>query len=112
MFKKSISIIIISGLLFLLSGCPGPDESECTCISGCEEVVSLSAPFEQNGIGTYCWFFDNADFVNSWNMNTLEINGEDFTNEWVETSRLPAEVDGGYYIYYDAEYLWSHAEVE
>jgi hypothetical protein len=45
-------------------------------------------------------------------METLKINGVDFTNRWASASSLPSTVDGGYYIYYRGNYDWSHFEAK
>lgn len=72
--------------------------------------VTTSLPFSQNGAGEYCWFTaDGINYVNSWNMAVVEINGVDYTNTW--SNSMPATVDGGYYIYYQGNYGWSHLEV-
>jgi endo-1,4-beta-xylanase len=77
---------------------------------GCDNPVAISAPFTQNGSGQFCWFTtDEPNYVNSWNLALLEINGADFTNTWANS--FPARIDGGYYIYYDGPYGWSHFEM-
>lgn len=77
--------------------------------SGCENPVTVALPFSQNGIGEYCWFtIDGINYVNSWNMAVVEINGVDYTNTW--SNSMPPTIDGGYYIYYQGNYSWSHFE--
>ena len=76
---------------------------------GCDNPVTITLPYSQNGEGEYCWFTtDDIAYVNSWNMATVEINNVDFTNNWA--SNMPDKIDGGYYIYYDGLYAWSHFE--
>lgn len=76
----------------------------------CEDPVSISPPFSQDGAGRYCWVTSGTiDNVNSWGMNILEINGVDYANGF--SNAMPARIDGNYYIYYDASYSWSHMEM-
>jgi hypothetical protein len=83
----------------------------CTCDSGCSSVQNITTDFTQNGSGTYCFFIPCVgSYINSWNLTTLEVNGQDFTNSWVSASSLPATIDGGYYIYYVGNYGWAHFE--
>lgn len=72
--------------------------------------TTISLPYSQNGLGEYCLFTtDGISYVNSWNMAVVEINGVDFTNTW--SNSMPPTVDGGYYIYYQGAYDWSHLEI-
>lgn len=75
----------------------------------CKSPEEISLPFSIDGSGTYCYFTtDEIAYVNSWNMDLLEINGEDYTNIWSDS--MPAKQDGGYYIYYEGSYAWSSFE--
>lgn len=75
----------------------------------CSNPVTIALPYSQNGAGEYCWFTsDGISYVNSWNMTLVEINGVDFTNTW--SDNMPPAIDGGYYIYYEGEFGWSHFE--
>jgi DUF1680 family protein len=75
----------------------------------CDHPEFKFVPMAQDGTGEYCWFTtDNIGYVNSWNMNTVRINGVDYTNIWSNT--MPDKQDGGYYIYYSGSYSWSHFE--
>lgn len=76
----------------------------------CENPVTISVPYSQDGAGDYCWVTaDDIAYVNSWNMATVEVNGMDFTNTW--SGDLPAKIDGNYYIHYLGLYSWSHLEI-
>ncbi|MGD8834863.1 MAG: hypothetical protein PVJ19_07985 [Desulfobacteraceae bacterium] len=35
-------------------------------------------------------------YINSWNMQRVEINGVDYTNTW--SNRMPDLIDGNYYL--------------
>ncbi len=76
----------------------------------CDSPVSIAVPFAQDGSGEYCWVTsDDIDYVNSWNMAVVEINGVDYTNTW--SNNMPAKQNGNYYIYYKGLYSWSHFEM-
>ncbi len=76
----------------------------------CESPILIDIPFVQNGAGKYCWFISQEpSYVNSWNLDLLEINGVDYTNTWSNT--FPATIDGGFYIRYTGNYDWSHFEI-
>jgi|GEM_PF-549164 len=75
----------------------------------CNNPVSATVPFSQNGIGEFCWVTSgDISFINSWNMQLLEINGVDFTNKWANS--FPARINGNYYIHYVSNVGWSHFE--
>lgn len=86
-------------------GTPVPPGGECT--SG----DPISPDFVQNGVGEYCWEADTlGSFINSWNLDVLEVNGVDFTNQWAGASSLPAKINGKYYVYYLCSVGWGHFE--
>jgi hypothetical protein len=80
--------------------------------STCSPVnATISAPFTRDGSGTFCWQTNNlGTFINSWNLTTLTINGVNYTNQYVFTSNLPAQINGYWYVYYVGSYPWSHFE--
>jgi endo-1,4-beta-D-glucanase Y len=78
----------------------------------CSNPTSVSVPFTKDGAGEYCWTLGTTpSYINSWNLEELTINGEDFTNRWAAGSALPGKVNGLYYIHYRGNYGWSHCEV-
>ncbi len=80
-----------------------------TTVGPCENPLSISIPFTQNGVGEFCFVTaTEMAYVNSWNMERVEINGVDFTNIW--SNNLPAAIDGQWFIYYKGNYDWSHFE--
>jgi hypothetical protein len=85
----------------------------CTCPSGCDTVVTVSAPFTSNGSANTCYFFDGSagSYVNSWNMTEVNLNGTDITNRWIGSFGYPSQVDGGYYLYINGAFPWSHVDV-
>jgi len=77
--------------------------------NSCDEPVSISIPFEQDGSGDFCWVTtEDIGFVNSWALTSLIINGEDFTNMW--SNNLPPKIDGEYTIEYSGNVAWAHFE--
>lgn len=77
----------------------------------CDNPTEVSLPFSQDGAGEFCFFVTGSiNYVNSWNMDAVEINSEDYTNTWSDD--MPELMDGGYYIYYNAPYDWSHFEAD
>jgi len=104
-------IVLFAVLILAVAYIPAIAQAGCTCDSGCGSVTNISTDFSKDGSGTFCWFIPCiGSYINSWNLATLEINGQDFTNTWASASSLPATIDGGYYIYYVGNYAWSHFE--
>jgi hypothetical protein len=69
----------------------------------------ITAPYSKDGIGEFYWkTTDIANYINSWNLDLLEINGVDFTNVWKTSADLPSMQDGYYYIHYKGLFNWSH----
>jgi hypothetical protein len=91
---------------------PGPTPTPTPPPSGgatCSNPTTVSMPITRDGAATLCLFTTgNIAFVNSWNTQTVEINGVNFTNRW--SNSLPARVNGGYYIRYVANVAWAHFE--
>ena len=91
---------------------PEPPEPEPEPEPPSGDYQSISTPFTYDGAGEFYWVTDNIDnFINSWNLALLEINGVDYTNTFVSASNLPAKIDGYYYIHYVGNYGWSHIEI-
>jgi rhamnogalacturonan endolyase len=77
--------------------------------NSCESPIAISIPFSKDGDGEYCWEVnDEISSVNSWGLESLTINGLDYTNTY--SSSMPAKENGTYSIYYKGEYSWSHVE--
>lgn len=76
----------------------------------CNNSLVISIPFTQDGVGEYCWrTSDDIAYINSWNMEIVEVNGVDFTDVW--TDKFPDKIDGKYYIFYKGLYPHSHLEI-
>lgn len=75
----------------------------------CASPTAIALPFTQNGVGEFCWVTSgNITFINSWNIQLLEVNGVAFTNKWA--SSLPPRINGNYYIHYISTVPWAHFE--
>lgn len=77
----------------------------------CANPVVSALPLTRDGAGEFCFAVSgNVAFINSWNMQKVEINGVDFTNKW--SNSLPPRINGNYYIRYSANVPWAHLEVK
>ena len=79
----------------------------------CSPVTStITVPFTFDGAGTFCWQASSLGaYVNSWNTNSVAINGVNFTNVYVASSSYPAPSGGFYYVAYNSSVAWGHIEV-
>jgi hypothetical protein len=88
----------------------------------CSPATDISIPFTKDGAGTYCWRLqatstltdpnNYSNYINSWNLQTLTVNGVDYTNKYAFTHDLPSPINGYWYIYYVGNYAWSHFEAK
>lgn len=83
-------------------------------LKACNPVDDVIAcPFSYDGAGEFCWKTSDLDeYINSWNLEILEINGIDFTNMYVDDSYYPPKIENYYYVYYKGNFAWSHFEIE
>lgn len=88
-------------------------QSGVTSTTPCSNAVTVTAPFVRDGAGEFCFVTSgNINYINSWNMQLVEVNGVAFTNLWVSGSSLPARINGNYYIRYVGQFGWSHFEAK
>jgi hypothetical protein len=82
--------------------------------STCSPVTAtITAPFTQDGAGTFCWQSSNLGaYVNSWNLTSLTINGVNETNLYVASGSYPAKINGYWYISYTGTVAWGHFEAK
>jgi hypothetical protein len=78
----------------------------------CSPATSISIPFEYNGSGTLCWQISSLNFINSWNLSSLTVNGVNFTNLYATAGQLPPQINGFWYISYSGSFPWSHFEAK
>ena len=75
------------------------------------DYTRVAMPYSlDGGSAAYIFVEGIVDYVNSNDMNTLEINGVDYTNTYSTT--MPAAVDGKYFIYYNPKNWKSHFEID
>jgi len=82
--------------------------STCSPVTG-----TITAPFSHDGAGTFCWQLASLpNYINSWNLTSLTINGVSFTNTYAFATTLPPKINGFWYISYSGQYPWSHFEAK
>jgi poly(hydroxyalkanoate) depolymerase family esterase len=80
----------------------------CSPVTG-----TVTAPYSYDGAGTFCWQIANIpNYINSWNLTSLKINGVDFSNIYAVPSGLPPKINGFWYVSYSGQYPWSHFEAK
>ncbi len=79
--------------------------------ASCDNPTPISIPFEYEGAGRFCWVTtDEIDYINSWNLNELTVNGKDLKHVW--TNNMPPAIDGQWVIYYDGSDSSPHFEAK
>ena len=80
----------------------------------CSPVSStITAPFTYDGAGTFCWQSSNLGaYINSWNANSITLNGVNVTNTYVASGSYPAKIGGYWYVSYNSAVSWSHFEAK
>jgi mannan endo-1,4-beta-mannosidase len=84
------------------------------------EYTQIGLPFTHDGAGEYYWKTnklstdpnDWSHYINSWNVDLLEINGKDYTNVWVAQHQIAPSSDGYWYIHYKGSFSYSHVEIK
>ncbi len=97
---------------------PSPTSAPATPTPGnsgaCSPVsATITAPFSYDGAGSFCWQIANIpSYLNSWNLDSLTVNGVSFANTYVAASDLPPKINGAWYVRYTGQYGWSHFEAK
>jgi hypothetical protein len=74
---------------------------------------TITAPFTQDGAGTFCWQSSNlGTYINSWNLTSLTINGVNYTNLYLASGSYPAKINGYWYVSYNSTVSYSHFEAK
>nr|AQQ75133.1 GH43 CBM6 [uncultured bacterium] len=95
-----------------------PSAATATPTSGsggtCSPVSStITAPFSYDGAGTFCWQSTNlGSYINSWNTNSVTLNGVNVTNLYVASGSYPAKIGGYWYVAYNSSVAWGHFEAK
>ncbi|AEE96310.1 cellulase family glycosylhydrolase [Mahella australiensis] len=84
------------------------------------EYTGIGLPFTHDGAGEYYWKTnklstdpnDWSHYINSWNLDLLEINGKDYTNVWVAQHQIAPSSDGYWYIHYKGSASSAHMEMK
>jgi hypothetical protein len=81
---------------------------------GCSPVTSsITAPFSFDGAGAFCWQTTNlGSYINSWNTNSVTINGVNVSNLYLASGSYPAKINGFWYVSYNGSFAWSHFEAK
>lgn len=75
------------------------------------DTIAIDLPYEHNGVDqVYFSTSGTINFINSWGMDTLTINGVDYANAWSDV--MPERIDGAYYIYYRSSLSYGHLELD
>lgn len=78
--------------------------------TACANPTPVTLKFVKEGVGDFCYVTSgNISFINSWNMQLIEVNGVALTNVW--SNSMPARINGNYYIHYVSTVPWSHLEI-
>jgi endoglucanase len=81
--------------------------------STCTPTSTITAPFTYDGAGTFCWQSSSlGGYINSWNTNSVTINGVNITNLYMASGSYPAKIGGFWYVAYNASFAWSHFEAK
>lgn len=76
----------------------------------CPAPLPITLNFTKEGPGEFCYVTTgDIRFINSWNMDLVEINGVVLTNRWLNS--LPPKDNGRYVIHYRGFFPWSHLEI-
>jgi endoglucanase len=79
----------------------------------CTPTSTITAPFTYDGAGTFCWQSSSlGGYINSWNTNSVTINGVNITNLYMASGSYPAKIGGFWYVAYNASFAWSHFEAK
>ena len=80
----------------------------------CTPVTStITVPFTFDGAGVFCWQASALGaYINSWNTNSVSLNGVNITNLYIASGSYPAKIGGFYYISYNSSVAWGHLEAK
>ncbi len=80
------------------------DSWACSCAEGCDSIIVASVPGSFENPLSGCFFFENlGSSINSYGMETVNLNGQDITNSWRGNWQFPSRRDGGYYLYVEGQ---------
>jgi aryl-phospho-beta-D-glucosidase BglC (GH1 family) len=83
------------------------------CDGNCASRTLIAPEFIKEGIGEFCFEATSmGDYINSWNMDSLELNGVNIKNTYIASGSYPAAINGKYYLYYKSTATSSHIEIK
>jgi cellulose 1,4-beta-cellobiosidase len=106
---RTIVTLIALAIVILVTyfGVSSPASAQTVC----SPATTISVPFAKDGAGTFCYQASSmCSMINSWNMTTLSVNGNNYTNLWVSGPSIPA-LNGTFTITYNGAFAWSHFEI-
>ena len=85
---------------------PTPGTGTCSPVN-----ATITAPFTFDGAGNFCWQSTNlGSYVNTWNVDSLLINGVEYKNQYVPYTSWPPKINGYWYVVYKASLAYGHVE--
>jgi|GEM_PF-3305165 len=73
---------------------------------------TVTVPFTKDGAGDFTYTTSSPiNYLNSWNLQLLTVNGVNCTNVFKSGAQLPARVNGAYTIHYVSSVAWGHLEI-
>jgi len=113
----TVSAIGVGTTTIMVKTIDGAYTAECTVTvkeentADCTNPEVKTVPFTQNGKGEFCWEISELpSFINSWNLEGLSINGQDYTNNW--SNSFPTPKEGKWLIHYKSNVDWGHFEAQ
>jgi hypothetical protein len=120
------ALLILAALLFSVLSLPAqaapataPSDQGLTSAStlgsgvACSPVsATITAPFTQQGAVTVCLQIASIpNFINSWSLAELTVNGVSYTNMFALPNNLPPKINGFWYIKYTSNFPWGCLDV-
>jgi Carbohydrate-binding module 64 len=103
--------LAITVLAVMLATVVGVASARVTAAPICTPATAVSVPFAKDGTGDFCYQATSlCTYINSWNLTTLEVNGNAYTNQYVPAAAIAA-VNGTYTIHYVSPVAWGHFEI-
>jgi hypothetical protein len=104
----SLAILVLALTLATLSGVAS---ARVNAAPICTPASAIPVPFAKDGAGDFCYQTSSlCTYINSWNLTTLEVNGNPYTNQYVAAASIAA-VNGTYTIHYVSTVAWGHFEI-
>ena len=107
--KRIALAFTILSFLFGVVGFSTP--SRVRAGTACTPATPVSVPYSKDGVGDVCIQTTSlCDYINSWGLTTLEINGNSYLNLWADGDSIPP-LNGTYAIRYVSTNPSGHFEI-